>query len=78
MFSLRILGLVFLLIGVVLFGAAVSILGFWDALGSICSGAITAGTIGGGDIMIAYDPDPMKLEMNLPFELQFLAPQEKG
>lgn len=36
-----------------------------------------AGT-GGADIMVAYDPDPDKLEMDIPHELDFLPVQERG
>lgn len=36
-----------------------------------------AGT-GGVDIMVAYDRNPEKLTMEVPLELQFLAPQERG
>lgn len=36
-----------------------------------------AGT-GGADVMIVYDPNPTKLQMDIPMELQFLPVQEKG
>lgn len=36
-----------------------------------------AGT-GGADVMVAYDPDPDKLEMDIPHELEFLPVQERG
>lgn len=39
------------------------------------------GTVGGGDsadIMVAYDRNPDKLTMEVPLELTFLAPQERG
>lgn len=36
-----------------------------------------AGT-GGVDVMIAYDRNPEKVQLEIPGELQFLAPQEKG
>lgn len=36
-----------------------------------------AGT-GGADMMVVYDPDPDKLTMEVPLELQFLPVQERG
>jgi hypothetical protein len=38
-----------------------------------------AGTLDpGADVMVIYSPDPDKLQLEIPMELQFLAPQPKG
>ena len=38
---------------------------------------VGAGT-GDVDVMVGYDRSPEKLQLEIPGELQFLAPQEKG
>lgn len=39
---------------------------------------LTGAGTGGVDLMVAYDRNPDKLTMEIPLELQFLAPQEVG
>lgn len=39
---------------------------------------LTGAGTGGIDLMVAYDRNPDKLTMEIPLELQFLAPQEVG
>jgi hypothetical protein len=41
-------------------------------------GNVTEGVYAGSDAMVAYDRNPSKLRLNVPLDIEQLAPQEQG